>query len=87
MTAFLSVKDGMNLNREVWVKLTDAGIEQMRLHYADLMSTQDAVARCVDRGRIAKFQLWEIGNIFGKFMFNGGETQFEDNLIHFVKPE
>lgn len=68
----------VNLNDKVVVRLTDYGVSILK-DYA-----LEYVHSC---SNVYSFQLWELCNIFGKYLYLGNnETPFEDNSI-FIKKE
>jgi anti-sigma factor ChrR (cupin superfamily) len=62
----------INLNHEVKVKLTDSG--------QDVLAMQQ-LRRQQDADGYIKFQLWELMNIFGSYVYNGCSIPFEFNRI------
>ena len=62
-----------NLNDDVKVKLTD--------HGRDLLAKKRRLTRQPDEAGYAKFQLWELMNIFGEHFYNGCSIPFEFNRI------
>jgi hypothetical protein len=72
-----------NLNEYVWVRLTEDG----HLTYLDfyLNLGVEPPSLNVFRGW-AKFQIWELMNIFGPDCQHGGRGQFMDNILRFAPP-
>ena len=62
----------INLNHEVKVKLTDSG--------QDVLAMQQ-LRRQQDADGYIKFQLWELMNIFGSYVYNGCSIPFTFNRI------
>lgn len=60
----------VNLNDEVWVKLTPAG----------------AVVAVDEVGAVFKAPLWELMSVFGEGLYHGGPALFEKQLLHFEDP-
>lgn len=75
----------MNLNDEVYVRLTTHGLTQWASYWMNT-SAEGVPKTIVEEsteldGRI-RFQLWELMNIFGQSCYNGSsELPFENNLI------
>lgn len=68
----------VNVNRQVYVKLTAAGVNCLR-------KNQPAIEEVHEGWH--KFQLWELMNIFGPILQMGfNDIPFEDNAILFSKP-
>ncbi len=68
----------INLNVQVYVKLTEKGKE--------ILSSKEFVSHFTpDHEGYYKFQLWELMQIFGKDLWNGCKVPFENNEIVFSK--
>lgn len=81
-----------NINSDVNIKLTDAGIvilksrhENMLKKYADNPAVLKRLGEFktpeVDENGYTRMQMWEVMNIFGKYMYNGNpDLPFEMNI-------
>ena len=75
----------MNVNEIVWVKLTEHGKSVWKKHWEDLkVPAKHCELRLNWDGR-ARFQMWELMQVFGPAMYCGGPNVFEDNLLYFTE--
>lgn len=90
------VKSGtiINLNSEIEVKLTSYGVKIATDHYIKLMdgtsgNTREVIGdklESIKFHRAIKDELWDIMNVFGHEMHNGGPDIFEGNNITVTIP-
>ena len=82
-----------NINEEVFVKLTDYGIDEWINHYNRvyppnhpyLLTREKVLEKKLENG-YWKFQLWDLMDTFGHLMYIGGiKIPFETNIIIPVK--
>ena len=73
-----------NINDDVWVKLTAAGVEAHKAHDASHgLSTPTTETT---RGW-TRFVMWEFMHVFGPHCYNGGPQMFYGNIVRFAPPE
>lgn len=73
----------MNINEEVWVRLTQGGKKVYRKHFERLGM------KPIPRKEIlgwSNFQMWDLMNIFGPHLHMGAKAIFKDNRIRFNQP-
>lgn len=79
----------LNINESVWVKLTEEGTRNLKLHYDKIKEGLPPRAklaykppkRKTDEEGYTEFQLWELANIFGEQMYNGNQNQSIESTI------
>ena len=73
----------VNINDEVKVKLTAHGRDCLVEYGGEFLDVQTTLAlyMSTDKDGYHHFQLWKLVEIFGKYMWHGGEQLFEDNII------
>jgi hypothetical protein len=74
----------MNINDEVWVKLTKAGKETYKKHFGQSRLKPLPLKETLDGW--SKFQMWELMNYFGNECYNGSLPQFEKGILRFTPP-
>jgi len=82
-----------NINHYVFVELTPEGEDVLRRHYAEMDDrTRSNVSESALKSSLdtrpgkeghRKFQLYELMNIFGPFLYTGSRPMFVNNEIHF----
>lgn len=81
----------VNFNDPVWVRLTKEGhgvLRDWRHQYKSRFGMPKVIRRKDSKGKVwTSFQLWELMNIFGALMFNGGPNLFKNNVLRFAPPE
>jgi hypothetical protein len=81
------VSDAVNLNDDVWVKLTEFGWEVYDDHHKGVPIETDKLRALLGDGEWQRFQLWELMSIYGSRMYNGApRLPFEGNRLSFVDP-
>lgn len=88
------MKTSFNINDEVWVELTRAGIDRWDKHWAGLaregsnvVGVPSVIWNANNEGKYTRFQFWELMNIFGESMWHGNPNlPFKGNTIYFKKP-
>ena len=78
---FLNTVKGVNLNAEIFAKLTEEG-EEILLSAGMSRGVMNLAYKKNEVG-YRKFQLWDFMNIFGKHMYNGAPPLIENNMIYF----
>lgn len=84
----------INTNSSATINLTQKGKTILIEHYEDQLNGFKRIsskARSYVQGKINEInndseitlQLWEIMNIFGSYLYNGGDIPFKDNIITF----
>lgn len=69
-----------NINCEVEVELTEAGKKILKEHYQHYPENIRP-----EINNYFKAELWQIMNIFGNYLINGGKTPFKNNVINIRK--
>ncbi|UGC97769.1 SOS regulatory protein [Pantoea phage PdC23] len=74
-----------NIKHHVKVKLTDAGVAELKSQHEDLQifapSIGDFSPPKKDKQGYSEFQLWVLMSKFGEKMINGGDLMFETEII------
>lgn len=74
----------INLNQQCDVILTAHGAEVYNKYFRELHATCKQIELTnLKAGDVLSLQLWELMNIFGKYLYNGAENCFENNNISF----
>lgn len=68
----------ININDSVWVRVTPVGEHIYRQHWLALRMDPLPLRRDADGW--TKFQLWELANVFGAAMYNGGRVPVETTI-------
>lgn len=76
----------VNVNDEVWVKLTPAGLEQYLAEPARKVLREEHSKYAETVKEVMSFSLWELMNVFGSGFYNGGPALFEKQLLYFEDP-
>ena len=77
----------VNLNDEVWVKLTPDGIATYNADPVRKKIREEMPQYAREVQEVEDFQLWELMQIFGQNMYNGGPVLFQDLLVYFHNPD
>ena len=77
----------VNLNDEVWVKLTPKGIATYNADPVRKKIREEMPKYAIEVQEVMCFQLWELMQIFGHNMYNGGPVLFQDMLMYFHNPD
>jgi len=68
-----------NINNNVKIKLTEAGIDILKKERPNLLEIYN---NRIDKDGYTQVQLWEVMNVFGKHCYNGNNNlPFETNII------
>lgn len=74
-----------NVNEMVKVKLTSAGLEELKRQHEDLKQSTGYKGEfsepTVDEDGYSLWQLWVLMSTFGHMMINGGDVPFETEII------
>ena len=73
----------VNINRYVWVRLTDKGRILLDEHDRRLLEVIKSLKKLPERREKdgwTQFQLWELMEIFGPYMGHGVEQPFEAHI-------
>jgi hypothetical protein len=73
----------INLNEYVWVRFTEDGHLPYRDFYLNLGVEPPSLD--IFKGW-ARFQIWELMNIFGLDCSHSSRTQFKGNILRFAPP-
>jgi hypothetical protein len=79
----------ININDHVLVKLTPDGwktYEEWQDHWLKPLlyifpNAYEIERKSTEAGDKHRFQIWQLMQIFGEKMYNGGRQQFENNII------
>ncbi|HUR93065.1 MAG TPA: hypothetical protein VMY76_00685 [Gemmatimonadales bacterium] len=74
----------MNVNADVWVRVSQAGVDAWSRHWHDL--PEEFRPRTLRPGEVLRIQLWLLMKIFGS-AFRLGAEPFEPSEIYFSEQE
>lgn len=77
---------GYNTNEYVYVTLTEYGKECLAKYHEDRAFLYKQAGVTPDFNQ-TEFQLWELMDIFGKYIWHGGSPLFENNEIRLQIPD
>ena len=77
----------VNLNDRVWVKLTPDGIATYNADPVRKKISEEMPEYAREAQEVMDFPLWELMQIFGHKMYNGGPVLFQNMLVHFHNPD
>jgi hypothetical protein len=69
----------MNLNDSIWIKPTEHGLE-VYTKYWEGVGVKNPEPLKLDFEGWTKMQLWEVMQIFGHAMYNGGKVPIETEI-------